>query len=276
MGEERLTSFRSKSRSEKLQDRKAKAEQQRMEALRVQNKEAQTNASEVTAKEKEQAAAVLNEPSAMPKPKEEVVPDTLKATEILPAEPPAEEVKVFKEETKAVEMDKTTSQTEEPGTEEKKAEEQKPGNTGSAKTSKPKSTEPSKKDAPHKKMGRKKVIEEERKTVYIKCGDEAYAMIRKAANWSRTTKNDYMCSLVENEMKLYEKNPENYISSRAKKVEEMEKKEKTGNKAISFKAGYHIIDFLNDITYDVDGTRDSYLRTIVAMDYEKKLKERNK
>lgn len=120
------------------------------------------------------------------------------------------------------------------------------------------------------KRGRKKVFNEERITIFAKCGKNCFDKMTDLRYAEKKPANTYLCDLVKKEKDAYDKNPQGYVANRRKKAEAVYKMEKGADTGISFKVNRELADFMDDIIYEIRCSKELFIRTIIEIDHEKK------
>ena len=119
--------------------------------------------------------------------------------------------------------------------------------------------------------GRKKIYDEPRVQLYCNCGDETYEQIKYCSNKGHKKMTPYLEDLLRSEMAAFEKDQDTYVSTRRKKAESLPPK--TGKKYICSQFSVSVVEFLDNIIYEINCTKQIYISTIVKMDYDKRMKK---
>lgn len=122
------------------------------------------------------------------------------------------------------------------------------------------------------KRGRKKVYQEERITIFAKCGKICFDKVTELRYADKKPANAYLCDLLQKEKEAYEKNPEGYAANRRKKAEALHKMDKGADASTTFKVNKELANFLDDMVYEIRCSKELFIRTIVDVEYDRKFK----
>lgn len=176
------------------------------------------------------------------------------------------EVKEPKEETAVAQEAESLVKPEESSKQEEKEKPKTDKTTGTKeKTKKPAATRAKKE---------KDAQKEARSIENFYCGEKMFDDITENSYAERKKKVNYLNDLIRKEIELFEKDRDQYISSRRKKLDSLKKADKGERKAIQVHLDESNALFLEDVQYDVRANKSQLFCAIVAIDTDRIEKKR--